>query len=389
MLRTTFAVFVVAAFALLAAPYAAYANNNDDRADQLYAEGKGLVTTGAPGEARERFAQSCDLGHPRGCADAGAMWAIGEGGPADTLRAKQLFEQMCAMENWAHGCKAAELIGNGAPAAAAALDAKGERLFAEDDKSGLNYSGLACRMNHVPACLRMARETRPRRLDYFDSEGHEAACAGAILCTVDTADFMKERNNPEIVSVLNRACRLGSGEGCFELGKYYSPLGLFGAPSNLENWHLAMSGFRRACEDYQVQEGCERYRHHLEHQNNPHTKDVPAWRETRCAEGDQYNCDIVAAGKKRATATLDPLLCAQVLYLVRTDGPQFVERATREAKAAVAAHVAAKGGDQLQLEIQVMAAARSRLQAIQSGAESPQVVRQEIAACRKQFGFEP
>lgn len=232
-------------------------------------------------------------------------------------------------------------------------------------------------------------------ISVFDSEGFEAACRGAIICTVQPSQFYSVRSDPDAGWAFTRACDLGSGEACLELGDALNPTGLFGAPSTPENWRGAISAFQRACDEHQLADGCERYRRLMENRRNPETAAVLAYRETRCAEGDQPSCEIVAAAQNSTSSaaqgapTLAPLDCAAALYLVSTDGPEHVARATAEARAAVQAHIAVHGGDQLQLENQVVAAARTRLQALQSGAQTPDAVRRDVQACRRQFGFQP
>lgn len=82
----------------------------------------------------------------------------------------------------------------------------------------------------------------------------------------------------------------------------------------------------------------------------------------------------------------EPLACAVALYIAGTEGPEHRARAINEARAAVRAHVAANGGDQLQLENAVDAEARARLQRIQNRAEPVNAARLDITACRAEFG---
>lgn len=351
---------LAAVLALSAAAASAAQTSDDERADHLYEEALAFQESGDAAQARDRFTQSCDLGHYGGCLEAGPMWATGDGGPADTAITIRMYQGMCTINNDAAGCLAAELTANGNAAPAQALHAEGERRLAEDDRSGLNFAALACRLGHAPACLASAAN-QERRYVYYDSQGHLAACGGFVCTHVSAEAFTYLRNNLFVVRDLTRACDLGSGEGCVELGDMVTPLGLFGAPFTPENWHGAVSAYRRACEDHQMSDGCERHRQLMEHRRNPGASGLPP-------------------------TSLD---CAAALYLVSTDGPQHVARATAEARAAVQAHIAAHGGDQLQLENQVVAAARTRLQALQAGAETPDAVRREVQACRTLFGLQP
>lgn len=85
----------------------------------------------------------------------------------------------------------------------------------------------------------------------------------------------------------------------------------------------------------------------------------------------------------------EPLTCAAALYMVSTDGPEHAARAIAEARAAVQAHIAAHGGDQLELENRVVAQAQARLQRLQSGAEPVDGVRFDVQICRREFGVVP
>lgn len=369
--------------------------------DSLYAEVMALKSSRNMAQARELLTDACELGDDLwACTQAAPMWLLGEGGRADAAIAKHQYDGACALGNTA-GCLAAELSEthrSASPSAVSAatgegLYAEGERLLADDNTEGLNFLGPACQLNHAPACVLYGRNLDP--VPVFDSEGFEAACRGAVICTVQPAEFYSTQDDPEAGWAFARACDLGSGAGCLALGDFHDPTCLFGAPSTPENWRGAMAAFQRACEEHQLADGCERYRRLMENRRNPETAAVLAYRETRCDEGDQPSCEIMAAARNstpssaQGAPTLAPLDCAAALYLVSTDGPQNVARATAEARAAVQAHIAANGGDQLQLENQIVAAARTRLQALQSGAQTPDAVRRDVQACRRQFGFQP
>lgn len=394
-LAPVIATLAAAVLALSAAVPSAAQESDDERADRLYEEAEMFLARGDAAQARDRFTQSCDLGHQGGCLEAGPMWARGDGGQADTAIAIRMYRGMCTISNNRAGCLAAELAANGNAAPAQALHAEGERLFAEGDRTGLNFAALACRLGYVPSCLSMAGNLDHQFPD-FDDEGYMQACRGVWGCAgVDENAYFFLSNNPQVVWAFTRACDLGSGEGCLELGDLLNPTGLFGAPSTPENWRGAISAFQRACDEHQLADGCERYRRLMESRRNPETAAVLAYRDARCAEGDQLSCEIVAAARNstqssaQAAPTLAPLDCAVALYLVSSDGPQHAARATAEARAAVQAHIAAHGGDQLQLENQVVAAARTRLQGLQAGAETPDAVRRDVQACRTLFGFQP
>lgn len=84
----------------------------------------------------------------------------------------------------------------------------------------------------------------------------------------------------------------------------------------------------------------------------------------------------------------EPLTCAAALYMVSSDGPEHTARAVAEARNAMQAHMAAHGGNQLELENRVMAEAQARLQRLQSGAEPVDAVRFDVQICRREFGVE-
>ncbi|MBI1263917.1 MAG: hypothetical protein GC187_04200 [Alphaproteobacteria bacterium] len=87
--------------------------------------------------------------------------------------------------------------------------------------------------------------------------------------------------------------------------------------------------------------------------------------------------------------TPEPLACAAALYLASTDGPEYAARAIAEARNAVQAHIAAHGGDQLELENRVVAQAQARLLRLQSGTEPVDGARFDIQICRREFGVQP
>jgi hypothetical protein len=268
-----------------------------------------------------------------------------------------------------------------------ALYAQGQRLLEEADalsaRSEISQSNWT--RGEARTALRQACELE-----------HIEACKAYAQSRSAAAFLGDQRSMDEQYWGYGRACDLGDAEGCLELGDARSPIGLFAAPRTPENWAAAAAAYRRACEEHATPDGCFRLADLLGHNANPN-HDAQARRiygERACAMGFQPACDMLASARMdesgaQGAPTLDPLLCAQALYLVSTDGPQHVARATAEARAAVQAHIAAHGGDQLQLENQVVAAARTRLQAVQSGAQSPDAVRRDVQACRRQFGFQP
>ena len=308
-LAPVIATLAAAALALsAAAPSVAQMSDDATGQDRLYEEVMALRSSGNLPEARELLTQACELGDDLwACTQAAPMWSLGEGGRADPAIAKHQYDGMCALGNRA-GCLAAELTQthrSASPSAIAAaigqgLYAEGQGLMGEDNNEGLNFLGLACQLNHAPACVMYGRSLDP--ISVFDSEGFEAACRGAIVCTVQPAEFYSVQDDPEAVWAFTRACDLGSGEGCLELGDVLNPTGLFGAPSTPENWRGAISAFQRACDEHQLADGCERYRRLMENRRNPETAAVLAHRETRCAEGDQPSCEIVYTERARMNA---------------------------------------------------------------------------------------
>lgn len=78
----------------------------------------------------------------------------------------------------------------------------------------------------------------------------------------------------------------------------------------------------------------------------------------------------------------DELTCAEALYMVGFEGPQFQARAVAEAKAAIAQHMRIFPGNQVQVEEQVKKSAEARLKRINEGKEPVTLLGLEIAACR-------
>ncbi|MBI1263918.1 MAG: hypothetical protein GC187_04205 [Alphaproteobacteria bacterium] len=254
-----------------------------------------------------------------------------------------------------------------------------ERQSAEqtDNKSAaIRLATPACDRNHAPACVTLGR-------------AHLVGAGSAMFGGVQV---------PEAVAAFTRACDLGSGEGCFELGDYHDPTGLFGNTNTLENWRGAASGFRRACEDHQMAEGCERYRRVMEASSNRDTAAVLAYRQARCADGDQPSCEIadvegIRFSAARQIGTQRPAMdCAAALGTVVLINPQESSTARGYVRTLINAHINANSADfqvpaYQVLENQAAGAARQRLQAVQSGQETIEAINQDIAACIETFGL--
>lgn len=160
-----------------------------------------------------------------------------------------------------------------------ALFAQGQRLleeadalFAQSEISQSNWTRgeartalrAACELDHIEACKA-----------YAQSRGGAAFLGDQMS--------MDERNWG-----YGRACDLGDGEGCLELGDARAPIGMFPARRTPENWTAAEAAYRRACDDHQIAEGCERLAEVLSHESNPNhaaqavpsPASAPTWDET-------------------------------------------------------------------------------------------------------------
>lgn len=141
-----------------------------------------------------------------------------------------------------------------------ALFAHGQRLLQEADalsaRSEISQSNwtrgeartalrAACELDHVEACKTYAQSMR----------------AAAFLGD--------QRSMDERFWGYGRACDLGDGAGCLELGEARAPIGLFGAPRTPENWTGAEAAYRRACDEHQIAEGCDRLAELRAHGSNP------------------------------------------------------------------------------------------------------------------------
>ncbi|MBI1263922.1 MAG: hypothetical protein GC187_04225 [Alphaproteobacteria bacterium] len=141
-----------------------------------------------------------------------------------------------------------------------ALFAQGQRLleeanalFAQSELSQSNWTGgeartalrAACELDHIEACKVYGQSMRG------------AAFLG------------DQRSMNEQYWGYGHACDLGDGQACLELGDARAPIGMFPARSTPENWTAAEAAYRRACDEHQIAEGCERLAEVLSHESNP------------------------------------------------------------------------------------------------------------------------
>jgi hypothetical protein len=241
---------------------------------------------------------------------------------------------------------------------------------AESKSAAISLVTPACNRNHAPACVTLGRA-------HLLGAGVGMFFGGQV---------------PDAIAAFTRACNLGSGEGCFGLGDYHDPTGLFGNTRTPENWRGAALGFRRACNEHQMAEACDRYHRVMVASGNTERAAVLAYREARCTEQmEESSCEIVEIERARLSAAQQngsqrPAMdCATVIGMVAMSNPQLRDTASREARTVIQAHVDANGGNAQQLENEAAAAAHARLQAIVSGAASAETVQQEINACRQRF----
>nr|GGH95673.1 hypothetical protein GCM10011355_12770 [Aquisalinus luteolus] len=154
---------------------------------------------------------------------------------------------------------------------AAAEDA--DALYAEAQiKAGTDEAKFllkkACELDHVEACKAYA------------SEMNVAIFFGDDLST------------QEQFWAYGRACDLGDGEACVLLGNARTPIGMFGADRNPENWAGAVAAYKRACEEHEIAEACAKLSDVLSHGSNPE-RDASAgraYRQRACEMGYETSC---------------------------------------------------------------------------------------------------
>jgi hypothetical protein len=75
---------------------------------------------------------------------------------------------------------------------------------------------------------------------------------------------------------LGKACDLGDGEACYNLGDARNPTGLFGAPRTPENYAGATAALKRACDTHRIADACRLLAGVLGSRGNPQRDEVAA-----------------------------------------------------------------------------------------------------------------
>ncbi|AUX69229.1 hypothetical protein CHX26_06720 [Porphyrobacter sp. HT-58-2] len=135
----------------------------------------------------------------------------------------------------------------------------------------------ACNKGYVPSCMALGASYN----------------VGSFFGSVDGA--MKSR------AAYSRACDLGHGEGCLKLGDAQTPLGLFAAPKEAQDWDGATAAYRKACDTYSIPNACLKAGEILGREANPKadfqlTRD---YHKRACDLKVQKACDYLAITQGR------------------------------------------------------------------------------------------
>lgn len=135
----------------------------------------------------------------------------------------------------------------------------------------------ACNKGYVPSCMALGASYN----------------VGSFFGSVDGA--MKSR------AAYSRACELGHGEGCLKLGDAQTPLGLFAAPKEAQDWDGATAAYRKACDTYSIPNACLKAGEILGREANPKadfqlTRD---YHKRACDLKVQKACDYLAITQGR------------------------------------------------------------------------------------------
>ncbi|WP_373490601.1 tetratricopeptide repeat protein [Parasphingorhabdus sp.] len=136
---------------------------------------------------------------------------------------------------------------------------------------------LACDKNHAPACMALGKNWG----------------ASSFFGSTVAAE--------EAIKAYRRACDLGNGEGCIQLGNAQTPIGLFAPPRAVQDWDGAAAAYRKGCDQYRIAKSCQSLGLLLGHSNNP--KPDSAGRATyikrACDLGRTESCVSVQAASGR------------------------------------------------------------------------------------------
>lgn len=129
-----------------------------------------------------------------------------------------------------------------AEALAKAEKLKNKTLSGEKKEVALSALHSACRLGLAQACIR-----------YRDAQG--------MSSFFGAADAIREEG-----FALGRACDLGDGEGCIELGLHHDPTNMI---ASAKDFPAAIAAYRRACDVHVLAEGCDRASGLLRSDRNP------------------------------------------------------------------------------------------------------------------------
>ena len=114
-----------------------------------------------------------------------------------------------------------------------------------DTQTNEHESKRLCELNHVPAC-----------------KSYAAGMAMSVF--YGSADAARKQ-----IWAYGRACELGDGESCKELGDAQMPIGLFAAPKDVQSWEGTEAAYRTACDEYDIVGACTSLGQLLSHERNP------------------------------------------------------------------------------------------------------------------------
>jgi serine/threonine protein kinase len=206
-------------------------------------------------EAAPLFAQTCDAGRARGCADLAYLYDQGKGVEKDDSRAAVLATKACNASD-AYGCLA---IGE--------LYEEGQGVT-QDYSRAVEFYIKACKGHFSDGCHRLRQMYEILAGMYESGQGvaadsSQAAVFHSKACDAGDADGCNnlgvmysngqgvEKDEARAVSLLSKACDMGNGNGCFNLGRRY--LNGLGVAKDIDK---ARSLFKISC-DVGIKESCD------------------------------------------------------------------------------------------------------------------------------------
>lgn len=197
-------------------------------------------------KAAALYAKACEAGSANGCAHLGSMYERGEGGLAkDAAKARALYVKACD----AGGAEGCTMLGN--------LYRRGEGGVAHDEAKALALYQKACDAGSADGCERLGimHEFGYGGLPADKKKGDELqrkACdAGSAWACCMFAREYTTFGDPKLASdvpiaseLYHRACDMGEGLCCEDLGWYYAK-GRLGLPSDAAK---SKAMYQRACD---------------------------------------------------------------------------------------------------------------------------------------------